>query len=417
MPILKERRTIASNLYGESFLSFDNGATRYPYQQRQLTGTHGAQQQILTENHPGFLAGLEGDQGGPFSSTKTEVEISSPKVKLGSSYYGYEGQLSLTGFYSSSGLIQGFPYSAPVDGVDRLFALGGTAVSRTLPTNPVGGAATFLGELRQGVPALIGGSLFRDRAKEALKAQKAGHEYLNVEFGWKPLIADLRKFALGVKKHDQIVSQLSRDSGRNVRRRYEFPAEDVVDYTDITTSPYLLGQADGTGLDTYIYAGPGTMRRVTTGSRKTWFSGCYTYHLPDYNEMYGVKRYLAEADKVLGVKITPEVLWNLAPWSWAADWFANTGDVLNNLTQFSQNDFAMRYGYLMQKRHLTGMHYCTQNLNTWQWQPQSHTVIVKQSAVSMVRVPASPFGFGITASDFSPRQLAITTALGLSRLR
>ncbi len=407
-------RDIAAIVSGESYLTFDQGASK-PYGSTYHSAQYGGHQEVLTENHPGFLAGVGGDQGGPFLSRKTEVAIESERVSLGSSYYGYEGQLTISGFGSSSGRFELFPVSQQnVDSVDRLFALGGTAISRSIPTNPVGGAATFLGELREGVPAIIGSS-FRARAKEALKAQKAGNEYLNVEFGWKPLVADLRKFARGVKNQDRILTQLSRDSGRNVRRSYYFPAEETSE-VDIFHRDYVLGQADGTNLNTYLYAGPGEIIRTTKTSTRSYFKGCFTYHLPDYNEVFGVKRYLAEADKLLGVKPTPEVIWNLAPWSWAADWFANTGDVMNNLTQFTQNDLAMSYGYMMQHRYATVQHLGFQTLNTWQG-PKQFQVAYKHHAGAMTRVPASPFGFGFTFSDFNPRQLAIASALGITRVR
>ncbi len=406
---------------GAEYLTFDQGATR-PYGDNDRSATLTGHQEILTENHPGWNTtnGWEGDQGGPFHSRKTEIVQEGPSSKgsIGTSYYGYDGQLGLFGLDHGGGTtFESFPAHASVDSVDRLFALGGTAVSRTLPTNPVGGAAVFLGELRQGAPSIIGSS-FRSRAHGALKAQKAGGEYLNVEFGWKPLIADLRKFATGVKKHDQIVSQLSRDSGRNVRRRYAFPIEEESQNYDLPNRQFVLGGPDGGALNTYLYAAPGTLTNDIYKSTVTYFSGCYTYHLPDYNQMFGVSRYVAEADKVLGVRFwTPEVLWNLAPWSWAADWVANTGDVMTNLTAFSQNDFAMRYGYLMQKRQEIQRYAGTQALHTWRNGPQAFTASRTYRAIAMSRVPASPFGFGFNWDGFSPRQLAITAALGISRVR
>ncbi len=413
--IVEKTRDTYQYLDAREYLSFDQGKTKGFFQ--DAGAVIGGHQEILTENHPGFFRSDGGDQGGPFSSRKTEIAIDSGNEGVGSFNYGYDGPLGILGLYErGSSSISGFPVSASNDSVDRLFALGGTAISRTLPTNPVGGAATFLGELRQGFPSLIGSSLVRDRAKDALKAQKAGHEYLNVEFGWKPLIADIRKFALGVKKHDQIVSQLSRDSGRNVRRRYHFPVEES-DYRSEREIPHALGTARGGALASYLYAGPGKIVDEQKISKTTWFSGCYTYHLPDYNEVFGVKRYVAEADKVLGVKLTPEVLWNLAPWSWAADWFANTGDVMNNLSQFSQNDLVMRYGYLMQKAENRYRITATQPLNTWNRGVIPHRAVWQYTATSLRRVPASPFGFGFTFTDFNPRQLAITAALGISRVR
>lgn len=422
---MRKSRTWGVTLSGFDYVSEDRGATNYTGAggPRVLSVPVNSGQEIETFNHPGFFNQGGGDQGGPFESFRREIAYDASHRqgdrRIGDFVFGYEGDIAGTWAYPGNQ----FPLSAfgwsdalSADSAVELFALGGTAISRTLPTNPVGDAATFLGELREGLPHLIGESLVRPTAKRALKAQKAGHEYLNVEFGWKPLISDIRKFANGVKKHDQIVSQLSRDSGRNVRRRYEFP-EQQTSYNVQWNDNWALGTAEGGAFVTYLYAGPGTHYETFESSKKTWFSGCYTYHLPDYNEVFGVKRFLAEADKLYGVKLTPEVLWNLAPWSWAADWFANTGDVLNNLSQFSQNDIAMRYGYIMQEVKTSVRVTSVQPLKEWSGRVVEHHSTRTYTYTSKVRYPASPFGFGLAFSDFTPRQLAITAALGLSRAR
>ncbi len=410
----KSQVTSQGHLYGQHFVTFD-GVNPYGVPETH-DSTFLGRQEILTEDHPGFRNPNGGDVGGPFHNHKTEVEIDSSSGDFSTGNITYRGDLSFAGVAPWGSSFLSFPNHVSLDTNDRIFALGGTAISRTLPTNPVGGAATFLGELREGFPTLIGSSLIRDRAKDALKAQKAGHEYLNVEFGWKPLVADIRKFALGVKNHDRIVAQLSRDSGRNVRRSYKFPLE-TSSNTIHSTATYLLGGAGGWTLPSDVYVSPGHDNLYTFESKRTWFSGCFSYHLPDYNEMFGIKRYVAEADKVLGVKLTPEVLWNLAPWSWAADWFANTGDVMNNLSQFSQNDMALRYGYVMQEAKSGQLRTGTQMLIERGKGPKEHHATFKLTATRQTRQPASPFGFGFTFSDFSPRQLAIASALGISRVR
>jgi hypothetical protein len=121
-----------------------------------------------------------------------------------------------------------------------------------------------------------------------------------------------------------------------------------------------------------------------------------------------------EAGHLYGTTITPDVLWELTPWSWAVDWFTNAGDVINNVTNFSQFGLIMQYGYMMET-------YSTKILNTLdrsgllghedQVPPPSSATIV-----SKVRREANPFGFGLSNSSLSLEQIAIAAAVGITLL-
>jgi hypothetical protein len=119
-------------------------------------------------------------------------------------------------------------------------------------------------------------------------------------------------------------------------------------------------------------------------------------------------------DKLFGSALTPDLMWELTPWTWAIDWFSNAGDVLNNVTAFKLAGLVMRYGYIMEESienrtyemPSTGYSSLTGTLP-----PSSYTKIVKR------RRDANPFGFGLTWEGLSPTQLAITAALGITRLR
>jgi len=122
----------------------------------------------------------------------------------------------------------------------------------------------------------------------------------------------------------------------------------------------------------------------------------------------------AEANKLLGTRLTPATVWNLAPWSWALDWFTNTGDVVTNLSAFANDGLCLRYGYIMEE-------VSTRNTGCWQGYintRDSANVFIKIEesfgSTTKKRQPATPFGFGLELGSFTPRQMAITAALGLS---
>jgi hypothetical protein len=118
------------------------------------------------------------------------------------------------------------------------------------------------------------------------------------------------------------------------------------------------------------------------------------------------------AKKLLGIIPTPSTLWNLAPWSWATDWFLNTGDVISNLTDWATDGLVMRYGYMMEHTIVRDTYTLTKpGLSSPGVRVQPLTLVTE----TKMRRKANPFGFGLTWSGLSPRQTAIAVALGLTR--
>jgi hypothetical protein len=295
----------------------------------------------------------------------------------------------------------------------QLEAYGTTAIARCKPTNAVADVATFLGELyREGLPKLVGSALWKDKSHAA---QQLGGEYLNVEFGWKPVIADVKSIAHAVRHAETVLKQYERASGSLVRRRYAFP----VSHT--RTSKILPGSAVIWQTDA-SFRTPGRATQVvleTETLRRVWFSGAFTYHLPTgYSSRNALESIGAKASALLGTDLTPEVLWNLAPWSWAADWFSNTGDVISNLTDFATDGLVMKYGYVMEHCTTTNT-YSNRVVGSPQSNQLKDSPIVGSTVVASVetkqRTAATPFGFGLDLSSLTTRQKAIISALGLSR--
>lgn len=287
-----------------------------------------------------------------------------------------------------------------------LFAWGGTAISRCAPTNPHSQVLTALGELyRDGLPSAVGVKTLRDR--------DVGGEFLNYQFGIAPLLSDIRKLHKSLTESQKILNQYLRDSGRMVRRRYDQP-ESIE--TSVTTKTGFAGLGTPI-LVTYLYRGSDTSgaTRVstTTIKSKRWFKGAFTYYaqLPT-GRLASIERRLQEYNHLLGILPTPAVLWNLTPWSWAADWVFNIGDVLNNVSMMQSDGLVLLYGYVMEHKTITREHHCFgyslsngDNVNS----------VNRFTSEVKTRRKATPFGFGLKLEEFTPRQWAILTALGLSR--
>lgn len=317
----------------------------------------------------------------------------------GDHYHG--GQWAYRADVPESGAI--WP-SAPYSSKSELRALGATAIARCIPTNPLSGLTTALGELkRDGLPSLWGASQLKPRT--AL-ARDAGSEYLNHEFGWVPLISDIRKFSKTYQDAERITDWYERNSGKRIKRRYVLIDTENVSTPVVLGSYYPVPSLQGAFYD----SGQRDVTRTTTTRLKRWFSGCFTYYLAPRGTR---ERELQIANKLYGTRFTPETLWDLTPWSWAADWVTNIGDNIHNAVAFRNDGLVMPYAYMMETSSVTheykmkGFRY--KSYNYPHLMTQSFTHIVKQ------RVKASPFGFGLDSGSFTSRQWSILAALGLSR--
>lgn len=269
---------------------------------------------------------------------------------------------------------------------------GATAIARCSPTNPAFSLPTQIGELRaDGIPDAPMWDLLRGKTKVA---RSAGSNYLNVEFGWKPLVSAVKDFAHTVQNRNAILDRYHKGSGIKIKSEYHFPdVSSVREYRGgFIPLPTDLGVfIDGVGLEINF--------------QRTWFEGAYMYYCPPAAGPTGsVQRFSSDASKLLGIRLTPDTLWELAPWSWAIDWETNFGDVIANISDLASDSLVLQYGYLMQTTEQSLYYNSTSG-------GLSRTV----KTVYKKRVPASRYGFGVDPTALTDRQIAIVAALGLSR--
>lgn len=293
---------------------------------------------------------------------------------------------------------------------EDLEAKGATAVAQCKPTNASSDLLVALGELvTEGLPAVVGSRTWQSRT---LAARNAGDEYLNKEFGWDPLVSDVVSFGDTIRNSDVIMSQYERDMGNLVRRRRNLPSESSRTQTVLSVSKLPDGIRITTSGPENAWT-PGAWSVEDYKSVRTWFSGAFCYGIPlNSTGREGVASLAAEADKLFGLSLTPDVLWELTPWSWAIDWFSNTGDVLSNLSDVVTQGLVMHYGYVMEHT----VHAKTYSLEgcTFGGRP----IKVPQAQIvteTKKRVRANPFGFGVSWDSLSPFQLSILAAIGISR--
>jgi hypothetical protein len=361
------------------------------------------------------------DLGGDFTTTKQYIEdLDKVKIFSLSNEVVYSPTEKQTDIYigpvfpvkvQDPSLVP-FPPDGSSDD-NRLNQLGATAIARCKPTNSVADLATFLGEtMKDGLPAILGHQTWKAKTSRA-KLHSSGGEFLNVQFGWLPMVSDIKKFSEAVRHANTVIEQFERDAGRVVRRQYRFPTNTQREEEVITNQ---LGPFFGSNFGmSLFYNSPLTGKIVRTREtvQRQWFSGAFTYYLPigDDNRS-SFSRNAHNAKKLFGIELTPNTLWELSPWSWAIDWFSNTGDVISNLTDSKTDGLVLRYGYIMEHTVVRDTYTLSEsNLKGSDSKVPPVTLVTETKK----RRRANPFGFGISWDGLSPLQLAIAAALGISR--
>jgi hypothetical protein len=411
----------------------DRVVVEYPYM-RQLDGSTSyrppatvcdLRQVTVSDGNPYFRTlrrnGFEGRDIGSQFSTRKFLYTSEYRGKK------FASKLAVgTGSYVDGNVVAFVPSVAYWNGVfDRmpilsdstLDAWGSTAISNVLPTKSKVELATTAAELLSGgLPKILGAgllkSVIKDHRNVAKHAKAGADEFLNLEFGLKPLISDIQGTAEVIVGAAERLRQLERDSGKLVRRKFRFPTREET-FHSVTQNAYPDGWSYA-----YLWNGnspKGRLDRWTTYRTDRWFSGAFTYHL-DLGERQRNQLYAAadNARLLLGVKLDAEVLWNLTPWSWLADWFGNVGDIATNMSHFSRDKLVMPYGYIMAESTTVDSF----RLSGLNWYDPGMPKSVSDSAtfVRKQRRPANPFGFGLTDVMLDTRQLAILNALGISKM-
>lgn len=360
--------------------------------------------------------------GGPFN--KWDIEDGGLTVMNSSTYeqiknvwyrYRYQG-----GFVCNESPESIFPDLASHDYMNDLSVLemgdvegfGAEAWNKFKPGQPTSDLAVFLAELKE-TPRMLMTSAFafnnvykalRSGAQTGKKMSKtAADNYLNTQFGWLPFLGDLRRFYETCKDLDKLINQLKRDQGQWVKRagtvgRSEETIRDD-GYNATKHYPYL-----GSLWSSYPH---GSSRVTVKKFQDVWFAGRFRYVIPTFD---GSTSRWQQAAYLYGLRVSPSVVWNLTPWSWLVDWFSNAGDVIANWE--TSDTIAAKYAYVMGTTKLEGTVNSMYNLITG---PINATWKYKWTRKS--RVPASPFGFGLSPDAFTGRQWSILSALGITRLR
>lgn len=295
-----------------------------------------------------------------------------------------------------------FPVVKPTPDADML-AFGRRAIAATSPTRSAFDGSEFLGELRSGRPRA---AQLAESEGRVLAARTAGKNYLNLEFGWKPLLSDYRAFVDAYRNQDKIWDRYVKNSGKIQHRTYSEPGQNDTVVSEDRRQPNPVLYHGKSYLDA---RGMGDSTTTTKTTSKLWFSGSFVYAVPPR----GVRRDLSRMNKIYGTNIDPSTLWEMAPWSWAVDWVSDADVLAKNVSDLATDGLVMPSGYIMETKSIE-VTYDLRNVYYKSYDgPQSFRQSFKTTMKS--RMIASPFGFQLKWDGLTDRQLAIAASVGVTR--
>lgn len=258
---------------------------------------------------------------------------------------------------------------------------------------------------------------------------------LNVRFGWAPLISDIKTLIEACIRLDStLVEKNARRKRRKVFKKIDFYEETTgwrqnqLGFPTFGSYKNLprLEVGPTTLLGAYLYSssrdtGPGVSFTDSSAKGTAFLTQEVSY---SFSARYsnGVRtnptldQYAEKLVGFLGLEITPEVIYDLTPWTWLLDWFTSLGSTVKFLSDFGLHNNVVDYAYFTQ--HVTTKRgRMLWNFGTTGTAYNRNLVMVHEESKEVFREAASPLGFGVSWAALTESQLGVLTALGLIRKR
>lgn len=165
---------------------------------------------------------------------------------------------------------------------------------------------------------------------------RLGSSNLNFQFGWKPLIADLRNL---ITFGSQVSNRL-RTLQKLVRSGRLHTKASVESYTDTVTESFEIRISDLGG--PFDEAFPLFVNPIVEVTKSTTIHrwGTVTYTIADewidmWNALPSDEKRWVSAQSAFGLHAqNPAALWEVIPWSWLIDWFIPMQELLDTYNNF-----------------------------------------------------------------------------------
>lgn len=244
-----------------------------------------------------------------------------------------------------------------------------------------------------------------------MRPKKVADDFLSQQFGWMPFLRDLVKFNNVVMNYHDIIASSVAKNNRWVRRRVTLEAfeESKIIKTEMNNQchPVLLNQS--------FFRAPASNTVSELKTTQITAVGKFRYYRPEFD--VSVQDNISQWNQAMqfitvsGLRPSPSNLYQAVPWTWLIDWFANVGDYIDHLNDVWIDSVVGQYCFVMQHEIIERT--LVQELP---FQSSDRTLRFTRKIESKQRNTGnSPYGFGLTWDQLSPRQIAIAIALGVKR--
>jgi len=174
------------------------------------------------------------------------------------------------------------------------------------------------------------------------EARAAADDYLAYVFGVRPNVQTLDDLAESLSRSRRIAEEVSRTGMKRIRRRRAGRTLHVVDVNHTTGYSIALTNASSWGLADAV------SHRFVENTQRTWWAGSFRMPVVDTDTWLDrCSDLFKTVDRLTGLGLDLRVAWDLVPFSFIADWFANTGDFLENRQVVADYNITCEYGYFM----------------------------------------------------------------------
>lgn len=274
------------------------------------------------------------------------------------------------------------------------------------PTNQGVDLGVNIAEIRD-FPRLVKGKLdsLKSLVSSLSNPRGLADWVLAINFGWRPLVSDIRKTIKLFEKVEARIKFLMQNGGKPLYRRTPkwdptVTDEEIFSYSGPDNPGWMRDEVpldgDPDGMTDRFKCKLVLHKEVTEAA-----SGVFTYHLGDIPPTPAYLRL-----KLFGLIADESLMWEATRWSWLVDWFTNVGDVISNLQANIRDRVVSLYAYSQRRVVREYTFTCSNGF---------YDVAVTRVFDTKCRRKIDPFGLAVEIS-LSDLQLAILVALGITRL-
>lgn len=222
-----------------------------------------------------------------------------------------------------------------------------------LLANALPGKRSFQGlysiyELKD-VPRMLKGTLEAILSSPARWVKQPGfaaNQYLNYKFGWESVLRDIREMMSLPTSITKRINYLISRSGKDTTYR----------------SKVLLDSLAVPGISPTFSYNLASFEEILTQSTSIERTGeirCVVNNSLTLPELSVPELSASLHDKLWGLTLTPEDIYNIIPWSWLVDYFTGLGEYIRVITELQQDRLVINYGFMTYVSKVKGVHNLT----------------------------------------------------------